>query len=469
MSDYFLNKIYDSLLVDKPCSTKTKSPFRTLSESYNLIREQETKQTDSTSEEQSSEQTSEQPQQPIQQNSDQEEKPAQKEIQIQITKPVLQTINWVGDQQKLYDAYANRDEDSKTGVGPGEYAIASVISGLTDTKELNTFISGQSESFDVSWPSKDEADFKFEVKKEEGSSVRVGKLGHAMGGYIQGVVLRVANALQEEYGRLSKELKLNVDDTIRSNMSRVQGTKKIKGSEELGYYSKEKPRKDYMDSRIDNWTLQGYLNALTDNMVELPKNMLFGDLENKAYKLYNTDYRYPDSTKPGAAERSQYLLVSLKKLLQIIGKIATSGDGNTLSQKAQDLATTFKQFYNAPGTEKGETFKQYLDQEAERVDRRLSRELCKTTGEGCKEIPDFFTTIKQEGLYQSVLDAEEYINNPSNVRSLFPDAITGLFVVSSRGWKYVPANKIGEYVRVTQISQGKPKITLAGTPDPDEL
>jgi len=459
MSDHFLNKVYSSLLVNK--TLKNKSQFRTLSESYEQIYEQESTQP--------TEQPNPTNQQQVQQNNNKEEQQPQKEIQIQITKPILQTVNWVGDQQKLYDAYANRDEDSKTGVGPGEYAIASVISGLTDTKELNTFISGQSESFDVSWPSKDKADYKFEVKKEEGSSVRVGKLGHAMGGYIQGVVLRVTNALQEEYNRLNDELKLNVDDTIRSNMSRVQGTKKIRGSEEPGYYSKEKPRKDYMDSRIDNWTLQGYLNALTDNMVELPKNMLFGDSENKAYKLYNTDYRYPDSSKPGSAERSQYLIISLKKLLQIVEKIATSGDSNNLSQKAQDLATTFKQFYNASGSDKGETFKRYLDQEAERVDRRLSRELCKTTGEGCKEIPDFFTTIKQEGLYQSILDAEEYINNPTNVRSLFPNAITGLFVVSSKGWKYVPANSIGEYVRVTQISQGKPKITLVGTVDPNEL
>jgi hypothetical protein len=42
MSDYFLNKIYDSLLANK--APKTKSTFRTLSESYSLVCEQDDKQ-----------------------------------------------------------------------------------------------------------------------------------------------------------------------------------------------------------------------------------------------------------------------------------------------------------------------------------------------------------------------------------------------------------------------------------------
>ena len=42
MSDYFLNKIYDSLLVNK--QSKTKSTFCTLSESYSLVCEQDNKQ-----------------------------------------------------------------------------------------------------------------------------------------------------------------------------------------------------------------------------------------------------------------------------------------------------------------------------------------------------------------------------------------------------------------------------------------
>ena len=41
MSDYFLNKIYDSVLARK--HPKTKSIFRTLSESYGLVYEEETK------------------------------------------------------------------------------------------------------------------------------------------------------------------------------------------------------------------------------------------------------------------------------------------------------------------------------------------------------------------------------------------------------------------------------------------
>jgi len=458
MSDYFLNKIYDSLLVNK--TPKIKSTFRTLSESYQTIYEEEPNQqliSNQNTNQLTTNQTTNQKEEP---------KP-QTDIQINISQPILQTVKWVGEQQRLYDAYANKsdDDESKTGVGPGEYAIASVISGLTEVADLNTFISGQSESFDVSWPSKDKAEYKFEVKKEEGSSVRIGKLGHEMGGYIQNVVLRVATTLRDEYNRLSEDAKLNVDDTIRSNMSRVQGTRKAKGG---GYLAPEKERKEKMDSLIDNWSILGFVNAITGNLIELPKNMLFGAPKNPNYTIYGTDYRYRPGKKEGSsAERSQYLILSLKRVLEIIERIASSGQ-EIASKKAQDLATTFKQFYNAPGTEKGKEFMQYLDREAEKTDRRLSKELCKATGEGCKDLANFFTTIKQEGLYQSIVEAEEYINNPSNVRNLFPSTITGLFVVKSKGWQYVPADKIGQYVRVTTISQGKPKIALYGTPTQDE-
>jgi len=445
MSDYFLNKIYDSLLVNK--TPKTKSTFRTLSESYSLVYEEET------------ETTLGQQEQSDAQEDNSEKK--QTNILININQPILKTTRWVGVQQELYNKDANKDEESKTGVGPGEYAIASVISGVIEKDALQNFISGQSESFDVSWPSKDDPKNKFEVKKEEGSSVRVGKLGHTMGGYIQRTVLAICDTLIQEYKRLNNDSKLNVDDTIRSKMSRVIGTKKIKGSQEMGFRSEEKGRKEYMDGRIDNWNLSGYIDAITSNIIELPKNLLFGDETNKNYKYYNTDYRYSDNRNPN---RKQYSILSLKKLLQIIENIASTGGASEDTATARELATTFKQFYNVPSTEKGKEFENYLDQEAAKIDRQFSKQLCKTTGEGCKNMANFFTSIKQEGLYQDLLAAEEYINNPTNIRQLFPDEITGLFVVNSQGWKYVPANRIGELIRIDTISQGRPKITLAGTP-----
>jgi hypothetical protein len=461
MSDYFLNRIYDSLLTNK--QPKTKSTFRTLSESYGLVCEEETENA-LVGPNQSTITNTPEGNQSVQQDNKREQN--QTNILIDINQPVLQTTRWVGIQQELYNKDANKDDESKTGVGPGEYAIASVISGITEKNALQNFISGQSESFDVSWPSKDDPKNKFEVKKEEGSSVRVGKLGHTMGGYIQRTVLSIADTLQQEYNRLNDDSKLNVDDTIKNKMSRVIGTKKIKGSQETGFRSEEKERKQYMDSRIDNWNLSGYINAITSNIIELPKNLLFGDETNKNYRYYNTDYRYSDSRNPN---RKQYSILSLKKLLQIIENIANTGGTSEDTATARELATTFKQFYNIPSTEKGKEFESYLDQEAAKIDRQFSKQLCKTTGEGCKNMANFFTSIKQEGLYQDLLAAEEYINNPTNIRQLFPDEITGLFVVNSQGWKYVPANQIGELIRIDTISQGRPKITLAGTPSSEEV
>jgi hypothetical protein len=454
MSDYFLNKIYDSLLVNKP--PKTKSTFRTLSESYGLVYEEEI------------ETTPEQQEQPNAQDDKQEQPNAQEDnsekkqtnILINVNQPVLQTTQWVGVQQDLYNKDANKDDESKTGVGPGEYAIASVISGVTEKNALQNFISGQSESFDVSWPSKDEPTYKFEVKKEEGSSVRIGKLGHVMGGYMQQTVGNITQTLLQEYNNLNDDQKEFVNKSIQEKIPKIEGTKLL---------ARARGRKAYMDNRINNWTLNGFIDAITDNMIELPRNMMFGDETKPNYKLYNTDYKYPNSKK--FPVRAQYLIFSIKRLLQIINDLANTESTTNDTESSKELAITFKRFYSAPSNEKGKEFENYLDREAVKTDRRLSKQLCKTTGVGCENVPNFFTAIQQEGLYEDILQAEKYINDPVNIRNLFPkeQGLTGLFVVSSQGWKYVPSDKIGTLVRIDTISQGKPKIILAGNPSQEDV
>ena len=137
MSDYFLNKIYDSLLSNK--LPKTKSSFRTLSESYDLVYEEEQEQ--------------------------------KKDIPFNIHE--YQQGSWTVEQRNLYlpnsapvtptpGVPAEYDPEAKmTGVGPGECAVASLVSGLTDFAGCRKMISGQRESFDVSWPTGKYAKYKF--------------------------------------------------------------------------------------------------------------------------------------------------------------------------------------------------------------------------------------------------------------------------------------------------------------------
>jgi hypothetical protein len=145
MSDYFLSKVYDSLLRRK--QPVVKSAFRTLSESYNLVYEEEQEQ--------------------------------QKDIPFKIHE--YQQGSWTAEQRNLYLPGSTSAEptseipaeynpeltpDTKmTGVGPGECSVASLVSGLTDFASCRKMISGQKESFDVSWPNKDNSKYKFEVKK----------------------------------------------------------------------------------------------------------------------------------------------------------------------------------------------------------------------------------------------------------------------------------------------------------------
>ena len=55
---------------------------------------------------------------------------------------------------------------------------------------------------------------------------------------------------------------------------------------------------------------------------------------------------------------------------------------------------------------------------------------------------------------------KKQIDSPEKIKKLFPDDLTGLFVVSPLGYRYIPKDYIGNYVIIERVSMKAPKIVL---------
>lgn len=429
MSDYFLNKVYDSLLANK--LPKIQSTFRTLSESYIKIYEQEQPA----------------PQQPV------------SKIVFNVSEPRLTLVHWTPEQLNLYrltdknipETEETIEGEAETGVGPGEYAVASVISGnVIFDDALKNMVSGQSESFDVSWPSKDETQYTFEVKKMEGGDVRVGRKGSDFGKDFINTVEKILKTIKEEYSVLNEKDKKTINGMIISKLDQIQEpekrTKKAKG-EEVETKTSQQAREEYAKqiAKRTNWTVDKYVDAVLENMSELPLPLIFG----KGDK----DYVYPTSGK--SVTRQQVLIMSLSKLVAICESVSkkdiSQDEGSESEQVVKDV---FQKVY---GTEKSPTFKDYLDQEAHNVDKRITKQKIRATKEeGVFEL--FFDAIKDSKFGEDLKSLQSSVVDPKTIENLFPNTITGLFIVTRQGYHYLPQKDITTYVEISRISQGRPKI-----------
>lgn len=430
MSDYFLNKIYDSLIKRK--LPQTQSTFRTLSESYTKIYEQE---------------------QPAAEN-----QPVSK-ITFNVDEPKLTLVRWTSEQLNLYrltDKGTSVVEEpiegeAETGVGPGEYAVASVVSGKTIfDNDIRNMVSGQSESFDVSWPSKDNSQYTFEVKKMEGGDVRVGRKGADFGKTFVNTVEKILRNIREEYNILNEEDKKTINGTIISKLDKIQEperrTKKAKG-EEVETKSSLQAKEEYAKqlAKRTNWSIDKFVDAVLENLSELPLPLIFG--------RGDKDYEYPTSGKNIA--RQQVLIMSLSKLIAIcesVSKKDVSQDKG--SESEQVVKSVFHQVYAA---DKSPSFKDYLDKEAHNVDKRITKQKVRLTKEeGAYEI--FFDSIKDSKFGDDLKELQNTIADKKTIEDLFPNTITGLFIVTREGYHYLPQKDISTYVEVSRISQGRPKI-----------
>jgi hypothetical protein len=419
MSDYFLSKVYDSLLRRK--QPVVKSAFRTLSESYNLVYEQEEPQ-------------------------------KVKDIPFDVNK--YQEGSWTVEQRNLYlpgsapvpptsGVLSKYNPEAKmTGVGPGECAVASLVSGLTDFADCRKMISGQRESFDVSWPTGKDAKYKFEVKQaSELTDVRIGTEGTNLGRDVAEVVKDVLNTLNEEYGMLVPEDKNKINQAVTNYISKEYGIKK------------SKENKEKFQSRLESyteWSVDGFVNAITNKIGELPFGMIFNDR-----------YYYPGSE----LTRKKYLQVSIYKLIQIIEQLKADRTEDEIKKDTETEEVVKDVFHKVYGKENIPTFSNFLDKEAHKVDRKITKQKIEITQEGGIDLSSFIKSIKKFNFSDKLKDLKGKLTDSKTVTGLFPGHITGLFVISINDWKYIPRDQMGDYVVITRITQSKPKIKLKGFKD----
>lgn len=431
--DYFLNKIYDSLLTNK---TFNKTKYRSLTEAYSSLFEQEP----SAAATNTANVSAVQPEQPEQ-------------TQSSFNFEAHSQNTWNDTQKSLYSYTAH-------GTGPGEFSIANVLTNETDPDILKKCISGQGLSYDVTWPMDvpENQKKKFEVKQIEVSkkgekSVRTGKHGQSVGARIVEEFNGLINVIFEELSVIdSAELK-SVNDYFRAKLGAVKqpepGTTKA-GVQRKQPTAGERQKYEVAVKRQNDWDIRSFLNAIRPASGEFPFTYIFDEFFNKRIVK-------------GAAYRGVYPLMSLETFLRFINEYQSAGTNDTApDEKIGTLQKTFKQYYSSTDPVKKAELDKKIDDEAVRVDKKLSREKIKLTGEGQKNADSFFNSLKTENLSNIFETIKAYINNTNTMESIFPN--DGLFVVDVNGWKYYPKNKINSYLQITRISQSNPKIGFRGAP-----
>jgi len=448
--DYYLKFAYNDIL----CGRIKKTHYRTLSESYGAVYESDN------------------------------------DIPFAIHDLKLDLVRWSLPQQSLYNLTAgksklkkkptpeeliqqaegevdllNAGESVATGLGPGEYAVASVISGYTNPGDCAKLISGQSKSYDVSWPSSIDAKYKFEVKLE--GDVRIGAQGATLGNQIKEVLKNVLTQVYDEYSLLEGEEKITANLAIlkRIKLKELTAPTPVMRTRGQGETAKSQEKRLKHQAEVTaqevkkaGWTVEGYINAILANLNELPLALING-----------SEYEYVNykAKTPTEVSRNKYLITPLLSFLKAIdsfhGEVNTNKYGKEEEDKQSVIAIkdVLQKYYGTEDETKASTINKAIDTEAQKVDRKLTRTKIKELpGEGNVTFSEFFKAVKKMHLTKEIEDIGKHMISKEALRGCFPDDITGLFVVNPTGYRYVPEDKIGENIKLVSISQGKPKVEL---------
>lgn len=374
------------------------------------------------------------------------------------------TGTWTPIQKRLFNA--QRVEGK--GEGRGEKSVASMLSGKTKTQELNRYIQGSSQPYDVAdIPSMPQA--KFEVKEfkfkqgepgEFKGSVRIGKEGAGTTNRIIAGIKRIFDDVENEYMALDEENRRKIDTAIIATLfPALQPPQAKTGPRSRGVntvaYIKAKEKYDALVKTLSDWTLEGYINALFD--IAVGEERTISELP---YSLFKSAWEKP-STQMRTDIRKKYLLFPITQLLLTLERLASSAsDENIANPKLTDLQAVLKKHYLPPDNNE---YAQKLDKEAEILDRKLTKSKCQLAGkESCKTSEEFFKAIKRLKLSSTFEDINKI--RSASADSLFPN-INGLFIVHPGGYVYIPKSEINNKIFISQLTQGGLKIQ----PIPDIL
>jgi hypothetical protein len=498
MSDYFLNKIYDSLLTKK--LPKTKPTFRTLSESYNLVYEDETNQNQPTSNQLNQKQLTfmitDREKQPVSNQIEQgtvndQEAFANADLEppFKVKDVISRKKGWTKEQIGLYKLTENRK-----GYGPGEFAVASVISGYTDVASCSALASGGNLSYDVAFPSQEKPRYKFEVKMIKGNgTVFIAKHGTLVARKIQKDTEDIIQTILNQYNDLSEDGKEEVDNKLLSNINAEVG-KELSDEERamLKFLSnnpkirKETPeqeqeyqelvsRRDISPGRRERaaglqklklgkqWTVKKWCESILADIGEIPfSSILFKSAPKPGYD-------FPDITRDNPEDFGTkiYVLFSVEDFINIVNSIMQSEEDSLIPEPTRErragLAKTFKQYYgNNEGT--NTELDNKLDAEATNVDKKLSSLKIKTLQTGYDDFNTFVRELKSAKLSEKLRDLKTYIDAPETVKGVFPKDLTGLFVVDPEGYHYFPIGIIPDHIKITTVTTGGVKIGFKHPP-----
>jgi len=473
MSDYFLNKIYDSLLVNK--TPKTKSTFRTLAESYNLVYEQELETPEIQQQTNPSVTNNQQtiPEQPKQEIFDKNNLPSD----FNVNGRIYPRKSWTPFQQQLFSG-----ESAKTGTGAGETSVANVITNIEDVNILERMVSGQGESYDVAWPplvkgfSKYNLTFKFEVKELEApnekqpgidlkDTVSIGVEGREFATSVLTEVERRAVVILEELQDLSddeqKIINAQIVQKTRTPFKKPSAVDK-KGNPrnlESKTYQSELAAYERQTAISENWSLRRYLETIIASAKkgEIPLTVILG----RKWDRTEAEPRLKDFR----AEKGELFFISFRRLLTTINElkqqVVTVPQTQTAEPRIGSLKDVFYKNYKPNETEASadtvEKVTDYLDKRAVTVDKELSKLKAKNTNYKFTT-NDFYKSIDTIDTLQWLEQIEEKIYTPTTILSFFPKDLTGFFSVSSKGYIYIPRNEIPNFITLDTFSRGGAKV-----------
>ena len=461
MSDYFLNKIYDSLLDNK--ALKTKSTFRTLSESYGLVCEEE----------------------PNQDNITTPRPEIVSQPSYQFDEKTYQTNNWTPFQQSLYSRKI-------TGTGPGEFSVASVITGIEDparADELQNYITGGSASFDVSYPPNDSnPKYKFEVKDIKKGSVPIAKHGTKVYQQFTAQVKGIVTEILETFNTLDEGSKQSINDYLISQIPEeaapnifVQTRGQRVSEQELEEILGRKPTEKELNRPIttsqkvlddlkkwqlhqrqkQSWSLDQWGRGILGNIREIPFTIIFASPSGRILDVRREVEEVEQGEEFIPELQIARLLFSIEDVINIIERFEqTETEKQTpedQNKRIQTLSQTFKQFYGAANSNE---LDQKLDQEALRTDKALTTLKYKVTGAGGQDLTAFIREFKGSRLKDKINNLKQFLITPETILSLFPTSITGLFVVSPQGYHYIPRHELPDKIKIDTITRMTPKIKL---------
>ena len=331
----------------------------------------------------------------------------------------------------------------KPSVGRGEYSVAYLLTGLRTTEEINAFknsngkhiIGKTDKSVDVTVPSG-----QYEVKEIPfGGSVKTGAFNDVVLTDIRAAVEDILKPVEAAYDALEETGQLQVDQHligvftgwfIKNNQPKAKRPKPetvTNWQKQLGEFHQI----------YKGWTIKKYIRNILEHLRELPAGLLLGDEISLG--------RYSKRT---VGEGEPVIIFSIPQLERFLFQqygVAQLPHTPVIN----DLTDILYKYYGET-----EVDRDFLKRQAQQLDIQIGNQRAKEFGK--KSGLDFFRrAIAHMNLPKKVAVLRAAFGS-TGLQKIFPH--TGIFIVTSQDYQYVPKLELGKYLEITSVSGGVVKI-----------